>query len=273
MESKNRGVWVFVAVVAVLSLVGCCALALFGAVGVPALVRWFPENVRRMELHGLDGEITEQMEETFEVGSSPKVVVSSFAGSVQVRAGAEGEVKVVATKYADQGGDLDDIELEMQAQGARVEITARPRHTTGNRWVEFVITVPAETDLDLRTGAGAVEVRGIRGDLEADAGAGGIEIKGAEGPARLVAGAGGIDYEGRPTGQSTFRVGAGGITLRLPPDADVQVDLSAGLGGVSSQLLVTGRVTRHAIHGTIGTGEKGSVSATAGVGGIDLVRK
>lgn len=66
---------------------------------------------------------------------------------------------------------------------------------------------------------------------------------------------------------------AGGITLRLPADADVEIDLSAGLGGVNSQMPVAGRVSRHSIHGRIGTGEKGSVTATAGVGGIDLLRR
>jgi len=61
--------------------------------------------------------------------------------------------------------------------------------------------------------------------------------------------------------------------LRLPADANVTVDLSAGLGGVNSALPVDGTVTRRSVRGTIGTGDEASLTATAGIGGVDLVRQ
>jgi len=75
METKNRTIWIVVAVV----LVSMCCCALLGALGV---MRWalnFPS--------GLDGGFgfgQERIEETFGVGSSPTLKVDNFAGSVTV---------------------------------------------------------------------------------------------------------------------------------------------------------------------------------------------
>jgi len=277
MESKKRGVWIWVVLVAGLGLACCCALAVAGAIGVPAIVRsvsgedtgWPVVRIDR-----LGPEMSERTEQTFEVDSGPTLEVSNFAGAVTIRAGGEDTIRVVATRMARRARDLEDIRVEMSGEGSRVKVKTSFAGVSGsNPRVILQITVPAETDLDLRTSAGAIEVYGVQGDLEADAAAGGITIQGASGSARLTAGAGGIDYEGQPSGACTFHVGAGGITLRLRADADVRVDLTAGLGGVSSELPVDGSVGVRSIHGTIGTGEKGSISATAGVGGIDLVRR
>lgn len=275
METKKSSTWVWVVLAVCAGLVACCGLALVGVIGLPAIWHSISDaDWRQVKVTLPAEEWTERVEETFEVGSAPELEVDSFAGRVTIHAGGDGSVQVVATKHVREGAGPGEIILEMSAEGSRIHVTARPRRVNvANRWVELDITVPAQTALDVRAGAGAVEVRSVQGDLTVDAGAGGIEIKGAAGAARLTAGAGGIDYEGRPSGSCTFRVGAGGITLRLPADADVEVDLTAGLGGVNSQMPIAGRVSRHSIHGRIGTGEKGSVTATAGVGGIDLLRR
>ncbi|HNS50682.1 MAG TPA: hypothetical protein PKO09_05820 [Anaerolineae bacterium] len=274
METRRSNTWIWVALGVCAGLVVCCGLALVVTVGVPAAVRLVRDgDWDRVQTTRLGGERTERVEETIDVGTAPELVVDSFAGRVTIRAGGDGSVRIVATKHVPAGVSPEEIVLTMRTEGSRVRVTARPTQTNvTKRWVEFDITVPAQTALDVRTGAGAVEVRGVQGDLEVDAGAGGIEIEGAAGSARLTAGAGGIDYAGRPSGSCTFRVGAGGITLRFPADTDVEVDLAAGVGGVSSQLPVYGRVARHSIHGRLGTGEKGRVSATAGVGGVNLLR-
>jgi DUF4097 and DUF4098 domain-containing protein YvlB len=281
MESKNRGVWIFVLVVVVaLALMSCCLVAAAGAIGVPVFVRsLIPESVNwswphePVELPGL--ELSERMEESFEVGSAPSLSIDSFAGGVTIRVGDEGTVRVVATKKATSRSRLDAIEVEMSAGASEVKITTRhpSLSSVSNLSVDLEITVPADTSVDLETGAGAIDVRGVRGALNIEAGAGGVEIRDAAGPVRVAVGAGGIDYDGDPSGECTFRAGAGGITLRIPADASLEVDLSAGLGGVRSDLRVSGTVTRRSVHGTIGTGSQGSIMATAGVGGIELVRR
>lgn len=280
METKNRntGVWIFLAIVVGIAVVSCCALAAIGAVGVPAILRSaFPEGVRwpLIEVNLPEGEQTERIEKSFEVGSEPSVSIENFAGAVVIGAGEEGTIRVVATKRAEGTSNLDAIVVEMTAEGSRLEIrTSHPSVSNiHNMSVKLEITVPAGTDLTLRTGAGSVEVSGVQGSLRVEAGAGSIEIRDAAGPVSLSAGAGSIDYEGSPAGACQFHAGAGSIVLRLPADASVTVDLSAGLGGVHSELPVSGSVTKRSVRGTIGEGDQASITAGAGVGSIDLLRK
>ena len=276
-KSNTKTMWIFVALVAVLGVIGCCALAAVGAITVPAIARgvrsdglswWF-------EVESPGQEMTERVEQTFEVGSAPKLEINSFAGATTIRAGDDDTIRVVATKHAKGSRNLDAIVVEMTEEGDRVVVrTSHPLlNNASNLRVDLEITVPADTDLDVKLGAGSVQVRDVLGAQQIEAGAGGIEIRGAAGPVSTKAGAGGIDYAGRPAGVCSFQAGAGGIVLRLPADANVTVDLSAGLGGVNSALPVDGTVTRRSVRGTIGTGDEASLTATAGIGGVDLVRQ
>lgn len=279
MKSNSKTVWIFVLVVVVaLALMSCCLVAAAGAIGVPSFVRSIiPESVNwppvRINLPG--AERTERIEKAFEVGGAPKLSISNFAGSVTIRPGDGGTVRVVATKKARGTSDLDAIVVQMSGQASGVEITTNhpTRSSITNASVKLEITVPADTMIDLRTGAGSVDVRDVQGALQVEAGAGSIEIRGAAGPVDLTAGAGSIDYEGSPAGECIFHAGVGSIVLRLPADANLKVDLTAGLGGAHSELPVSGTVTPRSVHGTIGTGSQGSITASAGVGSINLVRR
>jgi len=259
---------------------GCCTLAV-GAVTVRAVARGIGIHDVRLrpfweELPGPDvPEVREQVEQTFEVGSAATLEIDSFAGATIIRAGSDGTIHVRATKRARGQANLDAIVVELTQEGDRVQIQTRHPvpQSSGNQRVDLEITVPANTDLDLKLGAGGVDVRDLLGAQHIEAGAGGITIRGAAGPVSATAGAGGIDYEGRPAGTCRFGAGVGGIVLRLPADANVTVHLSAGLGGVKTTLPVRGTVTRRSVHGTIGTGEQASLTATAGLGTVDLLPK
>lgn len=281
MESKNKKtVRILVVVVAVVAVIGCCTAAV-GAVTVRAVARGIGLGDVRLRPFWEDlpdpdvPEVSEQVEQTFEVGSAPTLDIDSFAGATIIRAGSDGTIHVRATKRARGQRKLDAIAVELTQEGDRVQI--RTRHpvlqSSGNQAVDLEITVPAHTDLDLKQGAGGVEVHDLLGAQHIEAAAGGITIRGAAGPVSATAGAGGIDYEGRPAGTCRFQAGVGGIVLRLPADANVTVDLSAGLGGVRTTLPVSGTVTRRSVRGTIGTGDQASLTASAGLGSVDLLRK
>jgi hypothetical protein len=87
----------------------------------------------------------------------------------------------------------------------------------------------------------------------------------------LTSGAGSLRYQGTPSGSSGFQSGAGSITLVLPADLDVAVDLETELGTVDVDHGVAGRVTRRQARGTIGSGDQGQITARSGVGSIRLI--
>jgi DUF4097 and DUF4098 domain-containing protein YvlB len=234
---------------------------------------------------------SEKLEQTFPVGDAPVVTVDNFAGEVVVRAGEDGRIRVAATKRAARENDLDDIQVRMSEQGDNLKITTHRPSGLQNLSVELEITAPANTQVDVRTGGGDVNVRGIEGAIEADTGGGsievrdargdlrlqtgggGIEVRNALGPARLETGGGSIDYEGRPQGSCLFETGGGSIKLRLPADISARVELDTGGGEIDVEFPVDGRVSKQEVSGVIGGGDGAEIQAHTGGGDIDVMRQ
>ena len=282
MESKNRGVWIFLVVV----LVGACCFALAVAGGAAG---WFlfVSDGRSVQMGG--GEA--RSAGTYQVGSAPLIEIENFAGRVIVRAGDGDGVEVVATKKAPLTSNLERIEVDViERDGSLMIETGKPA-TYRNVSVDLEITVPAGSFLRAQTGAGSVEVYdltgdieldsgagsltivGVSGEIEAHTGAGSIDVQGAVSRVRLDTGAGSIDYQGTPVGDCEFESGAGSITLRLPAGLNASVDLETGVGTVSSDFAIDGSVSKREVRGTIGGGDGARIYAQTGTGSIQFVRR
>ncbi|HSR30567.1 MAG TPA: DUF4097 family beta strand repeat-containing protein [Anaerolineae bacterium] len=264
MESKNRNIWIIVAVIVV--ALCCCTLAVAAvAVGLfstqPFAWTW-STNIQRA-----------RSEEAFAVGDAPDVQIDNFAGNVTVRTGESGLVRVAATRQARSRNDLDRVKVQIsERDGGLVIKTEKPMSLT-TASVDLEITAPAGTRLQVDTGAGNVEIDGITGGIDAYSGAGDTDVRGAAGTARLDTGAGSIRYQGTPQGECSFETGAGNITLALPADVNVQVDLGTGVGNVDVGFVVDGQVSRQSVQGVIGSGAQGTIYAHTGAGNIDVVRR
>lgn len=262
MESKNRNVWIILAVIVV--VLCCCVLAVAAAaVGLFAtqpFERTWSASLQR-----------ERSEQTFAVGDAPSLKIDSFAGDLIVRAGQSGVIRVAATKNARSREDLDRIEVQVsERDGGLVIKTAKPS-SLNNASVDLEITTPAGTRLDTFTGAGDLDLDNINGGIDARSGAGDLDVRGAAGTARLDTGAGDIRYHGTPQGECRFETGAGDITLALPADLNVQVDLETGIGDIDVGFAVDGTVTGRDVQGVIGSGTQGTIYARTGAGNIDVV--
>lgn len=283
MESRNRNVWIIVALV----LVVVCACVVVAA-GVAA-VGWFTNWSWRW------GEVTsyeeERMEQTFDVGDAPNLEIDNFAGNVTVRAGESDAIRVVATKRARRRSDLQRIEVELTERDGGLVISTRKPFSLNNASVKLEITTPVDTRLDAHTGAGSVDVcclggsvrvdsgagnvnmDAVTGEIDAHSGAGSLDVRGATGTVRLDSGAGSISYQGTPQGDCRFESGAGSITLILPADLNVEVDLDSGVGTIDVDFAVDGRVTKGEVKGVVGSGDQGSIYAHTGTGSIQLKRR
>ncbi|MGD2041431.1 MAG: DUF4097 family beta strand repeat-containing protein [Anaerolineae bacterium] len=300
-RSRNGMVWVFVAIVIVL-MCGCVVAVAAGVGG------WFLTLRANREPISF-GSSQERTEYGFEVGRSPELEVDNFAGSVTVQGGQEGTIGVVAIKQASSLQNRQRIQVDVSRQGNTVQVRTQVPSPLSNANVRLEITVPAETRLNLDTGAGSIEVRGIRqsvkvhtgagslslydvtgsidadtgagsvtltsvqGEITAHSGAGSIDVRDATGRALLDTGTGSIDYQGTPQGECRFESGMGSIDLRLPATLNMDVDLESGMGTVSVEYEVAGQVSRQEVKGTIGHGGDGSIYARTGTGSIDLIRR
>lgn len=285
MESRNRNVWIIVAVVGVV-LCFCVVMATIIAVLSARAVRTAVEDLPNLDLSSYaQREVGTQ---SFVAGEAPSLRIDNFAGEITVRAGDGDTIEVTATKRARRASELDRIEVEMTQEGSQVVVKTRKLANLNNGVVQLEATVPANTRLDLVTGAGTTNVRGIdgdirvstgagqvtlsdvAGDIEAHTGAGLMEVSGASGRVEMGTGAGAIHFQGELQGACRFTTGAGEIRLELPADLNMKVDLTSQLGNVNVGYAVVGQTSQRSARGTIGTGSDGSIYASTGVGTIDL---
>lgn len=263
MESKNRNVWIVVAIVLVVAC--CCTLmAMLG------LMIWVGAGTIDVSPWDASGFQPDRIERTFEVGDAPTLNVDNFAGSITVRAGQDRAVHVLALKKAGSRSKLNRITVRMSEQGGDVVISAKVSPFTRNAHVELEIVAPADSKLVLDTGAGAIDVRDITGPIEVHSGAGQVELRGARGPVRVDLGAGQITYQGAPSGDCRFGTGAGEIRLWLPADLNMEVDLGTGIGAVEVGFAVDGTVRARQVKGVIGDGSQGMITAHTGAGRVTL---
>jgi len=261
MESKNRNVWIILAVIVV--VLCCCVLA------VAATGAWFTTQ----SLDWTGATRLQRSEEAFAVGETPSLAIDNFAGNVTVRSGESGLIQVVATKNARRESDLARIEVQMSEQDGGLLIKTKKPSSLNSASVDLEITAPAGTALDANNGAGNVEIGDISGKIDAHTGAGDIDVRGAAATTRLDTGAGSLRYQGMPQGECRFETGAGDITIALPTDLNVRVDLETGTGDIDVDFVVDGEVSRREVQGVIGSGAEGTIYAHTGAGNIDVVRR
>lgn len=284
MEEQNRGVWIFLAVILALA---CCCAAAFAAGSVGYLMSR-PVVSSGVEVSDAPHKYSEY---SAEVGRAPTLKIDNFAGSVTIHAGESDIIHVAVTKRASNSRQRERIEVQIDRGDNGLAIKTKAPSGVHNASVELEITAPADTLVEARTGAGSIDIAGLTNDVELDSGAGTITLmdvtgeidahsgagsinaRGARGPVHLDTGAGSIEYEGTPQGDCRFESGAGSITLKLPAELHVEVDLSTGIGTIHTDYDVAGKVSKGEVWGTIGSGGEGSISAHTGTGSINLIRR
>ena len=236
---------------------------------------------------------TETQEYTFTVGDSVKVIVNSENSSIVVNAGPEEEVNVKATL---RGTDRLDYEINQEGDTITIKIEV---DTTWLSWgrgasADIAITSPVNTEVEIDTSNGSIELDGIegavstkstngrivlenvKGDLNAETTNGRIKVDTLEGAAVLKSSNGSADVQnivgeidietsnGRisfsgeliPGGNNRLVTSNGAVVAKLQGNPSVSLDAETSNGDVESELAIT--VTSMGddrLVGTIGDGE------------------
>jgi hypothetical protein len=211
----------------------------------------------------------------YAVKGRPDVHVRTDDGSVRIEPGAAPEVVARVTTIGWKIGPGDVVIRESQTAD-RVDIEVRlPKVNVswGNRKIDVTLSVPAEADLEVHTGDGAIDAHGLSGSLRFSTGDGKITLDALSGDVKLHTGDGNIaatalagrlaadtgdgdvDIRGRFTGLDvrtgdgnvaaavapgskvespwSVRTGDGNVTLRLPNGLDATLDAHTGDGGIT----------------------------------------
>ncbi len=228
----------------------------------------------RVNVRGSGGGVEAWAEVTVYVPARRRVAVHVGAGSAAAR-------------------DVDgDLTFDAHAAAVTTERT-RGRLTVDAGSGPVHVRDAQGADVNLDTGSGGVELRGVRadrlrvdvgsgsvqgGDVDArdvnfDTGSGGIRLANVRARAlKLDAGSGSVDLE--LTGSidnAKIETGSGGITLRVPLTLGATLDVDAGSGGIHSDVpLQVSRSERGHLTGRLGDG-RGRIVIEAGSGGVRLV--
>jgi hypothetical protein len=232
---------------------------------------------------------TENQKDTFNVGSSPAVEVSTGNGNVVLILGSDGTISVDADLR-----NTGKVDYEVSQVDDLIIVEAKTRSDSR---ADLTLTVPENTQFDLSTGngnissdgikaAGAVNngngsiaLEGVRGDVTVSLGNGDIRLTDAIGYFTLQNGNGSIEFQGEltpgssstftlgngniefqgeltPGSNSTFTLGNGDTTVELAGSPSVALDLETNDGEVITEIDVSvSHMAEGRLVGTIGNGE------------------
>jgi len=117
----------------------------------------------------------QRLEKHFTVKGRPVVVIHNVGnGRIEVKSWKNSEVVVTGTKASDK------IAVETEQAGDRIDVTSSVVDSTANpkeMEANFQLTVPEETELQLKTQTGLIYVEQVTGDMTLDSVAGDVHLK------------------------------------------------------------------------------------------------
>jgi DUF4097 and DUF4098 domain-containing protein YvlB len=230
---------------------------------------------------GLDSaRYLEREKKDFQVSGTPDLVLNTFDGSIEIRSWDRPEVSVEIEKRGANKRAVDEIKVTSAQAGNRITIEVKPpddRHIrigfSMSRSARLIVSVPRETNIEARSGDGAISIDRVTGRLQLNTGDGSIKVVDTAGELRVHTGDGTVSLEGADgrldietgdgsvaldgklealrlrTGDGTVRVraengskmtddweirsGDGSVRLELPEPFDAELDAHSGDGRVS----------------------------------------
>jgi DUF4097 and DUF4098 domain-containing protein YvlB len=168
-------------------------------------------QVRRFERH-------------FNVQGKPVVTVQNATGRIQVKAWDKQEVLIVGQRGS------TNVEVDTEQVGNRIEIATRVLSGNVNPdalRADYDISVPAETELQVRSDSGNVTVDSVHGDMSFDTVAADLALQDVEGYL-VVKSIGGSTVCTRCAGRFDATSISGNFQLLQPTMDNVRVQTSSG---------------------------------------------
>ncbi len=211
-------------------------------------------------------------ERTLSVSGPVELAVGTGSGSIAIRKGGAGAVRIQARIRAENlFGDAAALVREVEQNtpvrqaGNMVTIGTEVRHWN-NVSISYDVTVPEETQARAHTGSGSIDCYDVRGPLEAATGSGNIRADNVGGEVRARTGSGNIvvNRAGGPVNAST---GSGSVQVSSV-NGGAQVQTGSGSISVSG---AAGAVRAKAGSGRVRVEKAvGEVEAQSASGGVEV---
>lgn len=216
------------------------AAILFVLAGIGAVIFF---TLRAADFAVFDVPLVSAMAEeskTLEVDIEKPVTLSvnDDAGDVSVVGGdvEAVEVQIVKTGYGANQNRADEalknIKYEVKQNGNIITLTYKlsGRQTREVNTVDFLITVPTNTEVEIDNGFGVVDVSDLNGDVDISGDFGDVTVKNIEGALMVDNASGEIEISNVDAGSQDVRIEAdfGKVTLEKVNGKDINIDSSSG---------------------------------------------
>lgn len=246
-------------------------------VGALAFVGWLLWT-RRVRIN-LSGATQAAETRTFTVGAQPTIILKNKAGSINLRAGQEGQVSITTTRrgYLSSQSFDKETQISYNQDSAANTITANTGkwHPFGKNAINFDVVVPSQANLQLSTNAGNIAIENIAGQITLSSDAGILQAThvALQGKSRLKTDLGTITFSGSldPAGSYELTTDLGTINASLSADSSFELAAKTDLGNVTTNFPLS-QPQRNKAYGTVGTGPYPKLKIETDLGTINVQR-
>ncbi|HLL80342.1 MAG TPA: hypothetical protein VKT25_12630, partial [Ktedonobacteraceae bacterium] len=239
---KKRGAWFWALLIILLGLIISLPfdfedlLAFIPGIIIAGIVVLFALLLVRLFRAKASIAITET--HTFEVAMQPKVIIRNDFGAIRVHAGdgqegQEGQQVIISTIKQGRGllGNPANASIHYEQNKEKNRISVRARtdwYMLARQQIDFDVTVPRLSDLEIKTDAGFITITGVHGQVNCASDAGVVRVKDAmlRGDSRLKTDAGTVTFDGSldPQGSYSMTTDAGNVSVTLPAQSSFKLD-------------------------------------------------
>ena len=226
---------------------------------------------------------TDLVERSFIVDHDGTLYIDTDLGSIEVESHNRQTVDVRVVK---KGKSVEDFEVTFSQDGNDVKVVGDRKGflTWGNSGANFIVMVPDNYNVDLKTSGGSIELSSLNGKVDAYTSGGSIKLGEIKGDVDVKTSGGSIrvgDVTGtvnahtsgggikvnifeQPIGDSRLTTSGGSVSAYLLPSIKVDLTASTSGGRVKSQFDVNVLVKKTKIEGKINGGGPKLVLKTSG---------
>jgi len=168
---------------------------------------------------------SQRVERKFNITGKPVVVIHNVAnGRIEVKSWKNSEVDVVGTQTSNKIG------FEIEQVGDRIDVTAtilEPGAEMLDLQADLQLTVPEETELQLKTETGLIYVEQVMGDMKLESYAGDVHLKEVSGYIIVTTKSGSLVCT-QCAGKLNFNSISGGAQLLQPQLSNVNLFTTSG---------------------------------------------
>ncbi len=233
-------------------------------------------------LAGYTNRVTETRQ--FSVVDKPTFVLHNDTDSIHIRAGNSGSlITVLATKYGSPGVNLSDIQVSYGQNSDMKTVTIAVSRSPNVNFmnaavVDFDVTVPPATSLQLDTSTGSIDVSGVSGVMALRSSTGSLEVNAGtmNGDSELITNTGSVTFNGSisQSGSYRFETNTGSVNVTLPGNSAFHLDASTDTGSINTNfpgvIVQHHQVTGADAQGDVGNSPQATVILRTNTGSINL---